>query len=216
MGRFFSLENWGQYQARTDKDLPWCKLWGSLFHKLWMKDLADDQKFLVLIFLDLARENGNKIPEENLIKINLERNYGFMMPQEKVNKVCKLLISKGFLSDKCPTNVGLDIDKIREDKEKEKDKIISQISNLLILFSNNGLQQKTKAYLEANALKNKRKCLSPKRQQTLLLELVNTRSRCADDALFEYALSGAVEYKACNIGYVNAIIRNRKTQVVEK
>lgn len=214
MGKFLSVQNWDKYQARKDKDLPWCKLWGSLFDKPWMKDFPNDEKFFPLIILDLSRKYGNEIPEENFFEINLYRDYGYKVSQKKANLMIKTLINKGFLSDKCPTNVGLDKDKIRQDKELEKDKIISQIGNLLIPL--NGLKEKVNTYLQENASKNKSKLLSPQRQKTLILELLNCRDRCADDPLFEFALDGAIKYKACNIGYINAIIRNKKTQVVEK
>lgn len=212
--KVISVQNWEKYQARKDKDLPWCKLWGALFDKSWMKDLPNDDKFFPLIILDLSRKYGNEIPEENFFEINLYRDYGYKVSTKNVNLLLKALINKGFLSDKCPTNVGLDIDKIRLDKDKEEDKRISQISNLLISF--NGLQDKIKAYLEINASKNKTKLLSSKRQQTLLLELVNSRDRCADETLFKFAVEQTVGRGIANIGYINAIIKNKKTQVIEK
>lgn len=208
------IQNWDKYQARADKDLPWCKLWGTFFDTTWIKDLPNEDKFFPLIILDLARKNANNIPKENLFELNLYRDYGYKVSQKKVNTLCKLLINKGFLSDECPTNIGLDKDKIREDKEEEEEKIISQISNLLISLE--PLKEQIKAYLNENASKNKNKILSCKRQRTLLLEISNSRDRCADDGLFKTALEGCIKYKACNVGYLNAIIRNKKTQVVEK
>ncbi len=97
---------------------------------------------------------------------------------------------------------------------REVNLISTQIENLLISF--NGLQEKVKTYIEENAKKNKTKKISDQRKQTLLLELLNAKERCNDASVFETALSGAVKYNACNIGYVNAIIKSKKTKVVEK
>lgn len=99
-------------------------------------------------------------------------------------------------------------------KEIYKEIISPQIENLLVSF--NGHQEKVKEYLNEIALKNKSKKISDSRKRTALLELFNSRQRCADDAIFFKALDGSLKYHACNIGYINAIIKNQKTKVIEK
>ncbi len=90
---------------------------------------------------------------------------------------------------------------------------ISQIpnfENLLILFGSAAIQEKIKIYLERNRMKNKSKIMSEGRKDTLTRELLNTKDRCKDDSLFGQAVDLAISYDACNIGYVNSIIKNRK------
>lgn len=81
--------------------------------------------------------------------------------------------------------------------------------DLLIQF-NSSFQEKIKVYIERNRLKNKSQTITEGRKQTILTELWNAKERCADDQLFSYALEMSINYDACNIGYVNAIIKNKK------
>ena len=87
--------------------------------------------------------------------------------------------------------------------------ISSQIENLLKFFSIS-LQTKIEEYLRKVALKNKTKVLTLGRKKTLLLELSNSRETCNDDGIFLEAVEGAIKYEACNIGYIDAIIKNKK------
>lgn len=105
MESFISIQNWEKYQARTDKDLPWCKLWGSFFDKFWWLDLDDKHKIFPIIFLDLARKFGNRIPEEAISSKNLSRSYGVKSTPTSVSSLCNLLVLKGFLSDNSRTKV---------------------------------------------------------------------------------------------------------------
>jgi len=107
-----------------------------------------------------------------------------------------------------PADTNQEVKKVRRFRNEKE--ISTQIPDLLMSFSKNGLQEKIKAYLEANAQKNKSKKITPNRQRNLLLELSNSQSRCNDKAIFEDAVAGALKYNACNIGYVNAIIKNKK------
>jgi hypothetical protein len=96
-------------------------------------------------------------------------------------------------------------------EEKEIDKINpSQVSDLLTKFSNS-LQEKIKVYIDRARQKNKSKVITEGRKLTLLTELYNTKGRCADDSLLSFALDMAINYDAPCIGYINAVIKNKKS-----
>jgi hypothetical protein len=76
--RIIHVLNWEKYQARSDKELPWCKLWGALFKKPWFQNLKDDEKFCTITILDLARQFNNKLTEESIFKGYLRRKKGFL------------------------------------------------------------------------------------------------------------------------------------------
>lgn len=120
MGRKKTIQvlNWEKYQARTDKELPWCKLWGALFKRPWFQALKDDEKYCTLLFLDLARQFNNKIPDLSEFKGYLRGNYGLFMEEERVFKLCKVLADNGFLSD----NVSDIQDKTRVDEMRRDEK----------------------------------------------------------------------------------------------
>jgi hypothetical protein len=168
--------------------------------------MNDKFKLLTIVFLDSGRRFSNRITPE---KDYFCRNYGLKMNEKEFVNCCKILVSNGFLSD-LPSDI---VDKIRVDKIRVDNIANLKIQNLLISFSNKDLVEK---YLEQNALKNKSHTLSPNRRLTLLIELKNCKERCNNDSLFGYAIEGAIKYQACNIGYVNAIIKNQKTKAVEK
>lgn len=107
--RVLYLVNWEKYQARTDKELPWCKLWGNMFDKPWWQELPDDFKAIPIIFLDVARKFNNKMPSEMAWYV---RNYGLKHTENDLLNFCKVLFDNEFLSD-----VASDIqDKTRVDK----------------------------------------------------------------------------------------------------
>ena len=87
--------------------------------------------------------------------------------------------------------------------------ISAQADGLLKQFSNT-LQEKIKIYIERIRLKNKSKVITESRKVTLLTELWNSKERCANDDMFGYAVDMAIQYGAENIGYINAIIKNKK------
>lgn len=96
MGKWYCIENWHKYQARTDKELPWLKLWGQLFDKPWWQEMDDKNKIIPVVLLDAARRFNNKIPK----KIDYyARNYNLKASQEEFVFVCKCLKINGFLSD---------------------------------------------------------------------------------------------------------------------
>lgn len=118
--RIIHVLNWDKYQARSDKELPWCKLWGRLFRTPWFQLLDDPEKFVTIAILDLARQFNNKISEELIFKGYLRGNYGVFISEERIFKLCKYLSDNEFLSDNCPTNVEVEGDKIRVDKIRER------------------------------------------------------------------------------------------------
>ena len=89
--------------------------------------------------------------------------------------------------------------------------IPSQISNLLVQFSIT-TQEKIKVYIERVREKNKSKVITDGRRLTLFTELYNTYGRCNNEKLFNYAIEQAINYDACNIGYIDAVIKNKKTE----
>lgn len=118
--RVLHILNWNKYQARSDKELPWFKLWGRIFKAPWFQLLQDDEKFLTIALLDLARQFNNNIPEELVFKGYLKGNYGAFISQERIIKALQVLVSNDFLSDNCPTFVEVEGDKIRQDKTRQE------------------------------------------------------------------------------------------------
>lgn len=116
--RILHILNWEKYQARTDKDLPWCKLWGSLFDRPWFQKMPDSGKIFAIVLLDLARKTGNRIGEEYVFIEYLRGNYGILSTQNDVFMYCKSLSDNEFLSD----NTSDLQDKIRQDKTRQSDK----------------------------------------------------------------------------------------------
>ncbi len=96
MAKFISIENWHKYQARTDKELPWLKLWGSMFDKPWWQELPDNHKIIPIIFLDSARRFNNRLPKNADYYL---RNYNLKLTEKQFVFVCKSLKINGFLSD---------------------------------------------------------------------------------------------------------------------
>lgn len=90
--------------------------------------------------------------------------------------------------------------------------IAEQVKALLDSFGNALIKNKAELYLSRVAQKNKSGVISDGRKLTLLTELFNSRQRADDDNAFGYALDQAIGRDACNVGYINAIIKNKKTQ----
>lgn len=111
--------NWDKYQARTDKDLPWCKLWGTLFDRPWFQKLPDGAKFFALVMLDLARKTGNRIGEEYVFIDYLKGNYGILSTKKDVFMYAKMLSINGFLSDN-----------MSDIQEEDKDKIEIRVDKI--------------------------------------------------------------------------------------
>ena len=134
MPRSFYLINWHKYQPRTDKELPWLKLWGSFFDKPWWQEMDDDLKVIPLIFLDVSRRFNGKMPTKTDYYL---RNYNLKLSEKQFEICCKYLITNGFLSDS-PSDLQ---DKIRVDKTREERDIVN---NLLITKENNQPPQEFK------------------------------------------------------------------------
>ena len=96
-------------------------------------------------------------------------------------------------------------------QKKAKENISLQIKDLLLPIESH-LKARIEAYFSKAAANNKTKRITEGRKLTLLLELLNSKETCADDKLFTEAIEGAIKYNACNIGYVNAIIKRKKLQ----
>lgn len=96
MSDYLEIVNWHEYQARTDKELPWLKLWGKLFLRSWWQEMEDDLKVFPIILLDTARRFNNKLPR------NIDyytRNYNIKASKNRLVDCSKLLCSIDFLSD---------------------------------------------------------------------------------------------------------------------
>lgn len=89
--------------------------------------------------------------------------------------------------------------------------ILSQNEILLVSFGEI-LGEKIKIYIDRIKNKNKSKVITEGRKNTLLNELSNSRSLCNDDNIFGYALEETIKRDTCCIGYINAIIKNKKTK----
>jgi len=146
--RIFHVLNWDKYQSRTDKDMPWCKLWGSLFDRPWFQNMPDSAKFLALVLLDLARKTGNRIGEEYVFIGYLRGNYGILSGQNDVFKYLKLLSYNEFLSD----NTSDIEEKIREEKKREENPRPS-IEDLNTVFEEKNMAAEFFDYYQANGWK---------------------------------------------------------------
>ena len=89
--------------------------------------------------------------------------------------------------------------------------IAEQAKRLFDSFDKN-LQNKIEVYIDRVCKKNKSGVITEGRKVTLLNELFTTKDRCNNDEIFGYAMDQAIGRDACNIGYINAIIKNKKTQ----
>jgi len=107
------------------------------------------------------------------------------------------------------SDMSCDTTEKRREEERREDST-TQVKDLLNQFPSN-LHQNINLYIERARQKNKSKVITPGRHITLLTELYNSMERCKDNTLFTYALEMAINYDVSNIGYVNAIIKNKKT-----
>jgi hypothetical protein len=94
--KYLSVLNWNEYQARTDKELPWLKLWGKLFTRIWWQELKDSEKIIPIIMLDVARRMNNRLPRDPDYYL---RNYNLKLSSKAFTLVCNSLYTNGFLSD---------------------------------------------------------------------------------------------------------------------
>lgn len=94
--KYLSVLNWNEYQARTDKELPWLKLWGKLFTRIWWQELKDSEKIIPIIMLDVARRMNNRLPRDPDYYL---RNYNLKISSKAFILVCNSLYTNGFLSD---------------------------------------------------------------------------------------------------------------------
>lgn len=90
--------------------------------------------------------------------------------------------------------------------------IISEQNQILLDSFGSVLKEKVVLYISRIMKKNKSGIISEGRRFTILNELFNSKQRCSDENSFGYALDQAISRDACNIGYINAIIKNKKTE----
>ena len=109
------------------------------------------------------------------------------------------------------SKVNVKVKRSKEKLSKTPQELSHQITNLTQSFSQT-IQEDIEKYLEIITNFNKRKKITLRRKQTLLLELYNSKERCNDDELFTYALQETIKHRAGSIGYVNAIIRRKKVE----
>ena len=176
--RLLHILNWDKYQARSDKDLPWCKLWGTLFYKPWFQKMPDSGKFFTVVLLDLARKTGNNIGEEYVFIEYLRGNYGILSTQNEVFMFCKCLSSNDFLSD----NTDDLQDKIRQDKSAWDNKQEKQRTKEPILIGDFELfwSSYPKRVSKSSAQKSWQK-LSPSVELTQqIVSAVNDRKKTKD------------------------------------
>lgn len=115
-------------------------------------------------------------------------------------------------SPKIPRGMLPQVEPKVELKVEDKIKIISSQAEGLLRQFNSTLQEKIKVYMDRVRNKNKSGVITEGRKLTLLTELWNVRGRCNDDTLFAYALEAAIGYDAPNIGYISAVIKNKKAE----
>lgn len=102
----------------------------------------------------------------------------------------------------------------KERKKEDKEIISSQIENLLVSLK--PFNEEVITFLSGITQMNKTKKITDSRKRTALLELFNSRERCNNDDLFRLGIQAANKYRAFNVGYINAVIKNQKTKVIEK
>jgi len=199
-------------------------------HRLWwwVLDYAEDgilNRFSPEQFLS---EINGKITPKDLLKILIDTNFidkdlkihdwwdyaGRYLTAKYRNTNPKLLqkIEKKYRATKSRSKVSLKTGTNQPlPTNQDNLNISAQADGLLKQFFET-LQEKIKVYIERIRLKNKSKTITEGRKLTLLIELWNTKERCSNDEIFSYALDMAINYDACNINYINAVIKNKKTK----
>jgi hypothetical protein len=171
-------------------------------------NLSPQQKWL-FAGLTMLQLRENKQTPYDVGYISHELRY----PKEDISSDINKLREVGMITLTNDGQMPTDADSLiykENDKDKENDKeISSQIEDLLRRFP---IEQQLiiNKYIDMIREKNKTKKVTNGRKVTLLLELLNSKERANDDVLFKTALDGCIKYNAPNIGYINAIIKNRK------
>ena len=198
-------------------------------HRLWwwVLDYAEDGILTRFTPEQCLSEINGKIPPKDLLQVLIDTNFvdkdlkihdwwdyaGRYLTAKYRNTNPKLLqkIEKKYRATKSRTKVSLKTDNqpTNLNLPNQDNLIISAQADGLLKQFTSTLQEKIKVYIERNRLKNKSKVLTEGRKVTLLTELWNTKERCVDDSLFGYAVDMAIQYAAENIGYINAIIKNK-------
>lgn len=202
----YLIKNLEKYQPqyKDGRRLLWIR-WNVNAHRDYkLNKLTPAANWLFVVMICLATENKNQIPED---KDWLSKESG--VDKKAIHKCLLMLQTLELIVTDCNNESKSLYPTDRQTDNTNDTNNISQVSDLLNQFSNQ-IKEKAIVYIERNRLKNKSKVITEGRKQTLLLELYNTKERCGNDELFEKALECSINYDACNIGYVGAIIKNKK------
>lgn len=152
--------------------------------------------------------------DSNFLNYSFQKDYNKWVVSPKKETVSQLgtRVSPKTVGGVSPKKVHAIITKENITKENiTKDNIAEQVKNLFDFFSSD-IQNKISIYLDRVAKKNKSGIITEGRKLTLINELFNAKERCNDDAVFAFALDQTISRDACCIGYINAVIKNKKTQ----
>lgn len=188
-----------------DRKLQWCKAHFNMINanpEFEVLTEVDKWRFLTLIMLELQAQRPIPLDENYLKRKG-------MTDKRPISLTIKMLHNFINIVSELSNDCALEIE-IETEKEIDKDNI-SQIEALLKLFPSI-LQTHIKTYWDRARLKNKSKIITDGRRLTMLNELYNAYQLCNDQQLFSYALETAIRYDAPNIGYINAVIKNKKTE----
>lgn len=100
----------------------------------------------------------------------------------------------------------------KPNQTKQELDVLFQQNDVLLSQYDAIKRERIEMYLKMVALKNRSKEISPGRKNTLLSELASSRSRCNNDQIFMMGIEACIDRNACCIGYVNAVIKNKKTE----
>ena len=205
---YIHVKNLEKYHpGYKDRRLQWCKAHFNMLNadpEFEMLTEVDKWRFLTLVMLELQMQQPVPFDETYLKRKGMHDKRPIRLSIKMLHNFIELIQESHNL---CGVEIEIETE---TETEIEKDNI-PQIEALLKLF-NSTLQTHIKTYWDRARLKNKSKVITDGRRLTMLNELYNTYQRCNDPQLFSYALETAIRYDAPNIGYIDAVIKNRKIQ----
>lgn len=207
--QYIRVKNLEKYQHYKDRNITsWIKIDCKILDDPHFFILKDFQKYFWIGILILSSRNKNLLP---LDYSWIARRISNSKPQ-KIKEAIDIFLSLEWVEITENSRPSLDRVYSKDFKELKTLNIPSQIENLLMSFKES-TREKIRLYMEGVASLNKSKKVSLSRKRTLLLELVNSRERCEDEALLCCGLDASVKYKAYNIYYINAVIKNSKMKI---
>lgn len=212
---YIHIKNLEKYHpGYKDRSLQWCKIHFSMLNADPMFELLceiDRWRFVAFIMLELQAKHPIPLDSAYLRRKGFDfKKRPIFLTVKMLHNFIDIVTKEGSvtqLSETCSDSVT----QSRDTKSRDIKIISAQIENLLRQFSAQ-VQEKAKVLMERVALKNKSKQITEGRKLTLLTELFNSKERCNNEELFNYALEMSLNYDAPNIGYINAIIRNKKAK----